>query len=128
MGKKRLVSRSDMKLGIIGDEDTVTGLVLGGAGMVDGNGKKNFFICETKTKPAEIQAAFTEMTMRTDISIIIITQTVAGEIRHVVDDYARSGKVVPAVLEIPTKDVPYDPKKDPIMQRVQMFFGGNIVV
>ena len=68
------------------------------------------------------------MTTRSDIAIIIITQNYASEIRHVVDGYARSGKVVPAVLEIPTKDVPYDPKKDPIMQRVQMFFGANIVV
>jgi hypothetical protein len=35
---------------------------------------------------------------------------------------------MPVVLEIPTKDHPYDAKSDPIMQRVQVFFGANAVL
>ena len=37
-----------------------------------------------------------------------------------------SGQKIPTVLEIPSADHPYDASKDLIMQRVQMFFGGNV--
>lgn len=127
MGKKRIGTKTDLKVCVIGDEDTVTGMLLGGIGSVDGTGKKNFFIADAPgVKPSDIEAAFLDYTSRSDVSIILITQTIASDIRVTVDDYARSGIAIPAVLEIPTKDVPYDPKKDPIMQRVQMFFGANL--
>jgi V-type H+-transporting ATPase subunit F len=32
-------------------------------------------------------------------------------------------KAIPTVLEIPSKDQPYDPEKDYIMQRVNMMLG-----
>ena len=38
------------------------------------------------------------------------------------------GRLLPTVLEIPNKEVPYDHRKDPIMQRVQMFFGGQDIM
>ena len=79
-------------------------------------------------KNEQISEQFTEYSQRKDIAVILISQSVANQIRNVVDDFARSGQVVPAVLEMPSKDVPYDAKKDPIMQRVQMFFGSNPVM
>ena len=33
--------------------------------------------------------------------------------------------MIPTVLEIPSKDMPYDPEKDYIMQRVTMVLGGG---
>jgi V-type H+-transporting ATPase subunit F len=52
---------------------------------------------------------------------------VCDDIRHVVKEYSESGQTIPTILEIPSVDHPYDPSKDSIMQRVQVFFGGNAV-
>jgi V-type H+-transporting ATPase subunit F len=49
-------------------------MVLGGMGAVDGQGNKNFFIVEAKTRAAEIQEKFEEYTKRKDVSIILIAQ------------------------------------------------------
>jgi len=128
MGKKRLISQRDLKVAVIGDEQTVAGMVLGGMGAVDGQGNKNFFVVQGTTRANEVEEAFNQYLRRKDIAIILISQFHANMIRNVVDDFARSGQTVPAVLEMPSKDIPYDPKKDPIMQRVQMFFGSNPVM
>jgi len=128
MVKKRMKTQTDLKVAVIGDEQTCVGLVLGGMGMVDGQGKKNFFVVNAQTRSHEIGEQFLEYTQRKDVAVILISQSTANQIRNVVDDFARSGQVVPAVLEMPSKDVPYDAKKDPIMQRVQMFFGSNPVM
>ena len=34
-------------------------------------------------------------------------------------------QTIPTVLEIPSKEHPYDPEQDYIMQRVNMFLGGT---
>jgi len=39
MVKTKFVTQTDMKIGLIGDEDTVTGMLLAGIGHVDGQGK-----------------------------------------------------------------------------------------
>lgn len=128
MGKKRIRSAQELKIGIIADEGTVTGFILAGIGAIDGQGKKNYLVVDTHTRPSDIEENFRDLSGRKDIAIILISQTCANQIRNVVDEFSRSGQVVPAVLEIPTKEAPYDAKKDPIMQRVQVFFGGNDVM
>jgi len=45
---------------------------------------------------------------------------VAEDIRQVIDDYDAA---FPTVLEIPSKDHPYDPSKDSVLKRVQRLFG-----
>jgi V-type H+-transporting ATPase subunit F len=45
---------------------------------------------------------------------------VADEIRYLLNDY---DKLMPAVLEIPSKDHPYDPEKDSVMGRVLKLTG-----
>lgn len=42
---------------------------------------------------------------------------IADMIRHVLDRY---DKAVPAILEIPSKDHPYDPTKDSILRRAKV--------
>merc|ERR1712151_543539 len=120
-GKKKIRTTWDMKIGLIGDEDTVTGMVLAGVGHVDGQGKKNFLVVDSKTHQKDIEEKFNDLTCRKDIAMILITQGCADTIRHVVDGYTNSGQVVPTVLEIPSKEQPYDPRKDAIMQRVAFF-------
>mmetsp|Transcript_101086 Transcript_101086/g.290949 ORF Transcript_101086/g.290949 Transcript_101086/m.290949 type:complete len:135 (-) Transcript_101086:64-468(-) len=121
MVKKRVISQADMKIGVIGDEDTVTGMVLAGVGHVDGQGKKNFLVVDAKTHQRDIDDMFHELTRRKDISMIFITQSCSELIRQSVDGYSDSGQLVPAVLEIPSKEQPYDPRKDAVMQRVAFF-------
>merc|ERR1712046_476596 len=74
MGKVKFVSQSDMKIGVIADEDTVTGLVLAGIGHVDGKGQKNYLVVDSKVHQKEIEEAFTAMTERNDMAMILITQ------------------------------------------------------
>lgn len=45
---------------------------------------------------------------------------IAASIRHLLNNYT---KPIPAVLEIPSKDVPYDPSEDSILSRVKFMFG-----
>lgn len=46
----------------------------------------------------------------------------ANTIRQAVEAY---NKPSPAILEIPSKDYPYDPTKDSILSRVQFMFGAT---
>ena len=121
MGKKKFVGAVDMKIGVIGDEDTVTGMVLAGVGHVDGSGSKNFLVVDSKTHNKEIADTFNSFTMRKDVAMIFITQGSADLIRDHVDAYSESGQVIPTILEIPSKEQPYNPKKDAVMQRVATF-------
>lgn len=54
---------------------------------------------------------------RDDIDIILINQNVAEIIRHIIDNHTAP---IPAVLEIPSKDHPYDASKDSILRRAKV--------
>ena len=49
-------------------------------------------------------------------------------IRHVIDEH---DKAIPAVLEIPSKDHPYDPNKDSILRRAKvqyiLYYNSNVI-
>lgn len=69
-------------LAVIGDEDSVTGLLLAGIGHVsqDGEKKKNFFVVDGKTAPDAIERVFDEYTTgRKDIAVLLINQHVSRE-------------------------------------------------
>ncbi|GAX77719.1 hypothetical protein CEUSTIGMA_g5162.t1 [Chlamydomonas eustigma] len=106
----------------IADEDTITGFLLAGVGNVDVRKKSNFLVVDSKTTVKHIEAAFKEYTSRDDVAIVLISQTVANMIRLAVDAHE---KAVPAVLEIPSKDNPYDPNADSLLVRVKHIFGSN---
>ncbi len=72
-----------------------------------------------ETTPAAIEDAFKDLTARRDIAILLINQHVAEVIRHLIDDY---NQMLPALLEIPSKDHPYDPDKDSLLRRVNRLF------
>ncbi|SBS91996.1 V-type proton ATPase subunit F, putative [Plasmodium ovale curtisi] len=177
--RHKFFNETDLKIYIIGDEDSVVGFLLAGIGFRDGLGKKNFFIvnsskekyntlnkkkedetyvhCRTvgllhpdknytrgQTNKAEIEEVFKEYTSKSDCGVILMNQqviektrhvrqrhqkfkgsrcSIADEIRYLVDLH---DKILPTVLEIPSKDKPFDPNKDSIIQRVKLFFGGDI--
>ncbi|EPE26085.1 vacuolar ATP synthase subunit F [Glarea lozoyensis ATCC 20868] len=110
-------------LAVIGDEDSVTGLLLAGIGHVTPapDSQKNFLVVDSKTEASAIEEAFVRFTEeRKDIGILLINQHIAEKIRHRVDSYTAA---FPALLEIPSKDHPYDPEKDSVLRRVRRLFG-----
>ncbi|EFC45962.1 predicted protein [Naegleria gruberi] len=106
-------------LGIIGDEETVTGFLLAGIGDNDPKHAENFLIVSQSTPQSQIEEAFKKFTSREDIAILLINQHVAEQIRYLLDSYSQ---ITPAILEVPSKEAPYDPSKDYILSRVKMFF------
>jgi len=110
-------------LAVIGDEDSVTGILLAGVGHVTEppDSQKNYLVVDQKTDDATIEGAFDQFTReRKDIAILLINQHIADRIRARVDGF---GEAFPSVLEIPSKDHPYDPEKDSVMKRVRKLFG-----
>jgi V-type H+-transporting ATPase subunit F len=102
-------------------KDTVTGFLLAGVGHRTAT-SSNFLIVNQDTQQKVIEEAFLSYTTREDIGIILINQHVANTIRHVLKAYTAT---IPTVLEIPSKEHPYDPEQDYIMQRVNMYLGGT---
>ncbi|KAI4140876.1 MAG: hypothetical protein LQ340_007778, partial [Diploschistes diacapsis] len=83
--------------------------------------EKNFLVVDSKTETPTIEKAFDRFTQtRKDIAILLINQHIADKIRHRVDTYTAA---FPALLEIPSKDHPYDPEKDSVLRRVRRLFG-----
>ncbi|KAF8476844.1 V-type proton ATPase subunit F [Kalaharituber pfeilii] len=110
-------------IAVIGDEDSVTGLLLSGIGHVTPppSASKNFLVVDAKTEVSVIEKAFDEfVNERKDIGILLINQHIAEKIRYKIDTYTAA---FPAVLEIPSKDHPYDPEKDSVLRRVKRLFG-----
>ncbi|KAF2226199.1 V-type proton ATPase subunit F [Elsinoe ampelina] len=110
-------------LAVIGDEDTVTGILLAGVGHVTEppDSQKNYLVVDGKTQDKAIEEAFDQFTSeRKDIAIVLINQHIAERIRGKVDAY---NEAFPSLLEIPAKDHPYDPEKDSVLKRVRKLFG-----
>ena len=85
--------------------------------------RANFLVVKQDTKLLQVEEAFQNFSTRDDVGIILINQHVANNIRHVLKDYHAT---IPTVLEIPSKEHPYDAEQDYIMQRVNMFLGGGM--
>ena len=115
-----LQRKGDCQIAIIGDEDSVTGFLLAGIGSVDRMKRTNFLIVDHKTQQDKIINTFNEFINRTDIAIILITQGVADMMRDILDGYDR---YLPIVMEIPSKDHPYNPDTDSVMQRLKKMTG-----
>uniref|UniRef100_A0A8C2LQ86 V-ATPase 14 kDa subunit n=1 Tax=Cricetulus griseus TaxID=10029 RepID=A0A8C2LQ86_CRIGR len=62
---------------------------------------------------------FRQFPNRGDIGIILINQYIAEMVWHTLDPHQRS---IPAVLEIPSKEHPYNAAKDSILHRAKGMF------
>ncbi|KAF5741854.1 V-type proton ATPase subunit F [Tripterygium wilfordii] len=123
-GRAQIPQKKSALVAMIADEDTVVGFLLAGVGDVDLRRKTNYLIVESKTTVKQIEDAFKEFTTREDIAVVMISQYVANMIRFLVDSYNKS---IPAILEIPSKDHPYDPTQDSILSRVKYLFSSESV-
>jgi len=106
-------------MAVIGDEDTCVGFLLGGIGEMNKSRKPNFMVVDKNTPLNDIEDIFKKFIARDDIDIILINQMIAEQIRHVIDSHTSA---LPAILEIPSKDSPYDPNKDSILRRAKGMF------
>jgi len=79
----------------------------------------NFMIVDKDTPLSDIEETLKQFIKRSDIDIILITQNVAEQVRYVLDAHTAA---IPAILEIPSKDCPYDPAKDSILRRAKGLF------
>ncbi|CAN6846085.1 unnamed protein product [Brassica oleracea var. botrytis] len=122
-GRASIPARNSALIAMIADE-TVVGFLMAGVGNVDIRRKTNYRIVDSKTTVRQIEDAFKEFSSRDDIAIILISQYVANMIRFLVDSY---NKPVPAILEIPSKDHPYDPAHDSVLSRVKYLFSAESV-
>ncbi|KAI8319382.1 V-type ATPase [Martensiomyces pterosporus] len=77
-------------------------------------------LSDIETTQEQLEETFTSFAKRKDIAIILINQHIADDIRGILDEYSAA---FPTVLEIPSKDHPYDPSKDSVLKRVQLLFG-----
>lgn len=59
-------------VGIIGDEETVTGFLLTGIGERNVKGETNFFIVDSHTTQSDIEDAFNRLINRPDIAVLLI--------------------------------------------------------
>merc|ERR1711963_1268218 len=106
-------------LGVIGDEDTCVGFLLGGIGELNKNRQPNFLVVDKDTAVSEIEDTLKKFIRRDDIDIILINQNVAELVRTTIEGHTAP---VPAILEIPSKDHPYDPTKDSVLRRAKGMF------
>ena len=100
---------------IIGDIDTVSGFRLGGV-------KK----AEVVNTSEEAIAAFDKFLEQDDISIIIITQKLANEIREHINRKIGS-EVLPMIIEIPDKDGSSEGSSDQINDLIKRVIGVEMV-
>ncbi|KAM0679238.1 hypothetical protein BDAP_000105 [Binucleata daphniae] len=87
------------RVGIIGEEDTITGFKI--CGLEQGKTKKNFIAVNDQTPEEELSKHFFELTKRDDISIIFINDFAADKIRSIMN---QPRDLIPSILEIPSKN------------------------
>lgn len=122
-GKAIKVKAGGLLVGVIGDEATVTGFLLAGVGERSKT-DANFLIVTKDTSLSQIETTFTKMLNNPEIGIIMISQNIAEAIRNKIAEHE---EVLPTIMEIPSKDVPYDPTKDTVLCKAARMLYGNEV-
>jgi V/A-type H+-transporting ATPase subunit F len=98
------------KIAIIGDTDTVIGFRL--AGILNSDVPSN---------PASTRQALLNFSKDSNISIIIITEQLAEEIRETVEELAE--QPYPVIVEIPDKSGRLEGKESPVRRLVKRAIG-----
>ncbi|KNH09779.1 v-type proton ATPase subunit F-like protein [Perkinsela sp. CCAP 1560/4] len=124
VGSLSCIRAGERKLiGAIGDQDTITGLLLAGIGEIASNGEPSAANCILIGKDGmkeDILKSFRSLCDRKEIGIIIINQFIADMIRETIDKH---DKIIPVVLEIPSHDHAYDFSKDSIIVKINKLLG-----
>jgi V-type H+-transporting ATPase subunit F len=123
---KSQFTKKTLLIAIIADETTVTGFLLTGIGERGGKeGQRNYMICNKETSDQQLEEGFGQMIARNDIGILLISQSLAERVRNMIVEHQNNEeKLLPSILEIPSKESPYDPTKDSMLvSAAQKLFG-----
>ncbi len=114
-------TKGTLLVSVIADATTVTGLLLTGIGERNTKGQQNFLVVDKETTDAMIEQQLRQLIEREDIGVILISQNCAERVRQIIVNH---DKIIPTILEIPSKDNPYDPEKDTIVTRAAAILWG----
>jgi len=118
--------KKSLLVACIAEESTVTGFLLTGIGERGKDGSANFLIVNKETTDAQLEEGFSRL-LRDDIGVVLIAQSLAERVRSMIVEHQNNEeKLVPTILEIPSKDAPYDPTKDTMLvAAAQKLFGAE---
>ena len=116
-GLKKTYPRGRLIMAVIADEPTVTGFLLTGMGQRDTQGKCNYFISTKVTTNEELELAFADYTLpNAKVGVVFIAQNLAERIKDkIIEHQENEETLLPVVMEIPSKEAEYDPKKDTML-------------
>jgi len=118
----KLGTKSTKLIAAIVDEDTCTGLLLGGIGEMDSKRDTNYLVVDKDTPLDLVEERFKLYLARQDVAIIMVNQHIAEDIQQLINNHTQP---VPTVVILPSKDLAYDPDKDPEMVRAKQMFSGE---
>ena len=72
---------------------------------------------------AQIENTFDRYLKDSMISVILVTQEVSE--KYLREKISKREEIYPVILEIPSKEKPYDPVKDLVMQRAHRLLYGS---
>lgn len=87
------------RIGIIGDEETLTGFLM--AGVENVQDEPNLIQVIQSTSEEDLKRIFCLLTSRRDLAIILICDFVADKLKNEIDSYKET---IPAVLVIASKN------------------------
>lgn len=96
------------------DKTPITNLLMG---LYRFSKREAFFqVVDKETETKDIEASLKTFLARSDVGIVMITQCTAEKVRHLIDAHVEP---IPTILEIPSKDNPYDAEKDSVLKRAR---------
>ena len=127
MPGKNPYPKTRLIMSVIADESTVTGFLLTGMGQRDNNGKTNYYMSSKETTDEELEAALQAYLEDPKIAIVFIAQNLAERVRNVINEHLNDEeKILPTIMEIPSKEAEYDPTKDSMLvQAATKLFGSE---
>ena len=79
-------------------------------------------IVDKEVSDSHIEEKLRQLLAREDIGVVLISQNIAERVRQVIIEH---DAVIPTILEIPSKETPYDPEKDTIVVRAASILWGT---
>ncbi|CAD26177.1 VACUOLAR ATP SYNTHASE SUBUNIT F [Encephalitozoon cuniculi GB-M1] len=87
------------RIGIIGDEETLTGFLI--AGVENTHDNPNLIQVASATSEDDLRRAFYSLTSREDLAIVLVCDFAAEKLKDEIDTYK---EIVPAILVIASKN------------------------
>lgn len=103
-----------MKIGVIGDFETVTGFRLAGI--------KDAYEVEELSEAVDLLKGIVK---NEEIGLIIITEKIADDIRDEIKELFEK-RITPLLVEIPDKNGPIEKKRDPIKELIRRAVGVEV--